>query len=213
MKIYYKIIWTLFFVQLIIIGIIIKTFHVDNMSLTQGTVNAFNDGWVLVREDGTQTEIQKLPYYEGSRANEKIIIRNTVPEEWWGETLYFLSADKTLKVTVDGETIYTFGLKEQRFFGKTPGSVMAFVDIPQDCVRGEIQIEMCSPYENYATYIKEMEIAKRDVAILDFIEQKAFDLISTMLIFIIAVVLLILGVVQKKHIMKLVELNIWGFIF
>ena len=57
---------------------------------------------------------------------------------------------------------------------------------------------MSFPYENYATYIKEMEIAKRDVAILDFIEQKAFDLISTMLIFIIAVVLLILGVVQKK---------------
>ena len=188
---------------MIVIAIVIKTAKVDDVTLAKGKVESFNTGWVLIREDGTEIDLQKLPYNSTSRPNEKIVIKNTIPKEYWGETLSFLSADKTLKITVDGEEIYTFGLNDERLFGRTPGSVMVFADIPKDCEVGEIQIEMSSPYSNYATYLTEISVAKRDVAILHFIKQKAFDIILTMIILIVAVAFLILAIMQKMSIKKI----------
>ena len=203
MKKYNKIIWTIFFIQLAVIAVVIKTAKVDDMTLAKGNVQSFNTGWVLVREDGAETDLQELPYNDTSEPNEKIVIKNTIPREYWGKTLIFLSADKTVKITVDGEEIYTFGLNDERLFGCTPGSVIVFADIPKDCEIGEIQIEMCSPYANYATYFTEISVAARDVAILNFIKQKAFDIILTMGILIVAVIFLILAIIQKMSLKKI----------
>lgn len=170
MKKYSKFIWGVFFVQFIVIMIVLMTSKVDDMTLAKGKMQSFNTGWVLIREDGTKTDLQELPYYSTSRPDEKVVIQNTIPEEYWGETLTFLSADKTLRITVDGEEIYTFGLSDERLFGRTPGGVIVFANIPHKCEAAEIQIEMCSPYSNYAAYITEISVAKRDVAILDFIK-------------------------------------------
>ena len=197
MKKYDKVIWMIFLVQLAVIAIVLKTSTVDDMTLAKGNVQPFNTGWVMVREDGTEEELQELPHNDTSRPQEKIILRNTIPKKFWGETLTFLSADKTLKITVDGRTIYSFGRSDKRLFGHTPGSVMVFADIPQDCTAGEIQIEMCSSYANYATYISEITVAKRDVAILHFIKQKAFDIVLTVIVMIVAVILLVLAMVQR----------------
>ena len=197
MKQYRRLIWIIFFIQLAVIGIVLKTARVDDMTLARGEVKSFNTGWSLVREDGSRTELEELPFYGESRINEKIIIENTVPAEYLGKTISFLSADKTVKITVAGEVVYTFGLSDKRLFGHTPGSVMVFADIPQDCTDGKIQIEMCSPYENYAAYITDIFVAERDVAILDFLKQKLFDIGCTMIILVIAIVLLILASVQK----------------
>lgn len=203
MKKYDKVIWAIFFVQLVVIAIVMNTAKVDDMTLAKGNVQSFDTGWVLIREDGTKTDLEKLPYYGNSQPNEKIVIRNTIPKENWGETLTFLSADKILRITVDGEEIYTFGLGDERLFGRTPGSVMVFADIPKECEAGEIQIEMSSPYSNYATYITEITVAKRDVAILHFIKEKAFDIILTAIIFIVAVVFLMLAIIQKMSSKKI----------
>lgn len=197
MKYFRKIIWLVFLIQLIIVVVIIQTAKVDDMTLAQNSMQSFNTGWTLIREDGTQTAIRELPYYSTSRADEKIIIRNTLPCEYWGKTLTFLSADKTLKITVDGQEIYTFGLQDQRLFGHTPGSVMVFADIPADCLNGEIQIEMVSPYENYASYLTSISIGKRDVAVLAFLKANAFDLACIILILIVTIVLLTMAVMQK----------------
>lgn len=203
MKKYYKVIWAIFFIQLLVIAIVLKTAKVDDTTLAKGKVQSFNTGWVLIRDNGTKTDLQKLPYNGTSQPNEKIVIKNTIPREYWGETLAFLSADKVLKVTVDGETIYTFGVDDERLFGRTPGSVMVFADIPKNCEAGEIQIEMSSPYSNYATYITEISVARRDVAILHFIKQKAVDIILTAMIFIVALVFLVLAIMQKMSIKKI----------
>ncbi len=197
MKKYDKLIWVVFLIQLAVIAVVLKTSRVDDVTLAKGKMQMFNTGWVLIGEDGVQTDLQKLPYNGTCGPNEKIIIKNTIPKEYWGQTLTFLSADKTLKITVDGEEIYTFGLNDKKLFGRTPGSVMVFADIPNDCETGEIQIEMCSPYSNYAAYITEISVAKRDVAILNFIKQKAVDIILTMIIMIIAVVFIMLAIVQR----------------
>lgn len=196
-KKYAKVIWMIFLVQLAVIAVALKTAKVDDMTLARGNVQPFNTGWELVREDGSRQQLKKLPHNDTSRPGEKIIITNTIPRKFWGETLTFLSADKTLRITVDGRPIYTFGLNDKRLFGSTPGSVMVFADIPRDCEAGEIQIEMSSPYADYATYISGMSFAKRDVAILHFIKQKALALTLTAIVLIVAMILLALAIVQR----------------
>ena len=81
MKKYKKVIWTIFFIQLVIIGIVMKTAKVVDMTLAKGKVQSFNTGWVLVREDGIQTNLEQLPYNGTSQPGEKIVIKNTIPEE------------------------------------------------------------------------------------------------------------------------------------
>lgn len=201
-KAYKRFIWAIFFIQLVVIGIVLKTAKVDDMTLAKGKVRSFDTGWVLIKEDGTEIKLSELPYIGTSSKNEKIILINNIPEEYWGETLSFLSADKTLRITVDGNEIYTFGLNDERLFGRTPGSVMVFADIPNNCKTGEIQIEMSSPYKDYATYITQMTLAKRDVAILDFIKQKAVDIILSILALIFAVIFVMLAIVQKTSLRK-----------
>lgn len=98
---------------------------------------------------------------------------------------------------MDGQEIYTFGLDDERLFGRTPGSVIVFADIPEDCKAGHIQIEMTSPYANYATYLTEITVAQRDVAILHFITQKAFDIVLSLMILVLAVVFLVLAIMQR----------------
>ena len=198
MKKYDKFIWIIFVIQLVVIAVVLMTAKVDDMTLAKGKMSQFNTGWVLVREDNSQTNLDKLPYNSTSQPGEKIIIKNTVPQVFWGQTITFLSADKTLRITVDGREVYSFGLNDERLFGSTPGSVMVFADIPHNCEDGEIQIEMCSPYANYAAYITEISVAERDVAILNFIKQKSFDIILTAFTMIAAIVFLSLAIIQKK---------------
>ena len=197
MKKYYRFIWIIFFIQLIVVSASLFYAKVDDMTLAKGDVQSFNSGWTLVREDGTGTDLEKLPYNTTSDPNEKIIIKNTIPEEYYGKTMTFLSADKTLRIFVDDKEIYSFGMNDQRLFGQTPGSVIVFADIPSVCEKGEIRIEMCSPYANYATYLTEISVAKRDVAILHFITQKSFDIILSLIIFMSAVIFLILAITPK----------------
>lgn len=197
MKKYNKVIWTIFVVQLVVLAIVLNTAKVDDMTLAKGEVQPFNTGWVLVREDGAETDLPELPYNTTSSPGENVILENTIPKEYWGQTMTFLSADKTLRITVDGQEIYTFGLDDERLFGRTPGSVIVFADIPEDCKAGHIQIEMTSPYANYATYLTEITVAQRDVAILHFITQKAFDIVLSLMILVLAVVFLVLAIMQR----------------
>lgn len=202
-KYYNAVIWTIFFIQLVVAAIVLNTAKVDDMTLAKGQVQSFNTGWTLIREDCVKMDLQELPYYATSKPKEKIIIENTIPKQYWGETLTFLSADKTLRITVDGEEIYTFGRNDKRLFGSTPGSVVVFADIPKDCKEGKIQIEMCSPYANYATYLTEISVAKRDVVILHCIKKKAIDIILSVVILIVALIFLILSIIQKMSMRRI----------
>jgi signal transduction histidine kinase/DNA-binding response OmpR family regulator len=192
-----KLLWVVLCVQFFVLAVIILLSRVNDMTLSKGEIVSFNDGWVMVREDGYRSSLKEIPYHDSSQPGEVVKIQNTVPEKYWGRTLSFLSADKVLRITVDGEEVYSFGTQDYRPFGHTPGSVMVFADIPSHCQKGIIEIEMTSSYADYATYVTEMILAKRDVAILYFLKQKAPDLLCDFVIFLVGGIFLILTVIQR----------------
>lgn len=184
-------------IQIILVIIVLSRFQIQDMTLAKGEVYDFNKNWTIQWEDGTQQKIDELPFVATSKAEETVVIENTIPKEYQGLTLSFLSADKMLKVYIDGKLVYEFGTKDERAFGHTPGSITNFIDIPDEVEEGNIRIEMVSPYDNYAANISTMIIAERDIAIFHLIKSKLFSIICSIVIIFVGTILFILFLMQK----------------
>lgn len=197
MKYFQKIIWVALVVNCLMVIYAVTHFQVDDMTLSTGKVYAFNEGWMLVQPDGTKEEIACLPYFGECDANTTIVIENTIPEDYRGWCLSFLSADKCLQVSIDGEVVYEFGMEDQRSFGQTPGSVENFIDIPQNLKEGRIRIEMVSPYDNYAAKIGEMVAGERDTLILRLLKSNMLHIACSLILLIASVIFTLLAVMQK----------------
>ncbi|MBQ2744728.1 MAG: response regulator [Lachnospiraceae bacterium] len=200
-KIIKKIPWIILLIQLLIIIYAVNAFKVDDTTLYKGDIDDFNTGWTLTREDGTESEIE-LPYYEDCEAGKRITISNVIPEEYWGKTIRLLTADKEMRVIIDGTVVYEFGIDDERTFGQTPGSVTNFIDIPSKLQEGSIVIELTSPYENYGACIDSITIAERDIAILDMLIDNVFDFGCGLIMLLVACgflfILLMHMIVRKK---------------
>lgn len=191
-----KIPWFILLVQIAIIIYVVVAFDVKDMTLSKGETYDFNTGWIIEREDGSREEI-KLPYYEECAANAVIRIKNVIPEEYRGKTLSFITADKNMLIYMDGELVYEFGVNDERSFGNTPGSITNFVDIPSEMTKGEIVIELTSPYENYGACIDAMTISNRDISILNMFNRNMLGFACAIIMLLTSVMFCILALAQK----------------
>ncbi len=193
-----KLIWVISFAYICIIAFVLLVFHVDDKTISKGNIYDFNSGWTMLMDDGNVYEIESLPFSVPSSANELVIIENTIPREYAGLTLSFLSADKTLRVILDGEVIYEFGINDKRTFGHTPGSIYNFIDIPDNFEYGNIRIEMESPYADYASNVGSMSIAARDISILNLIKLNASNILCNVIILISGFVFIFLAIMNAS---------------
>lgn len=196
MKKFKKLIWAALAIEIIVLIVIVINSDVDNMTLSKGRIDNFNTGWTITREDGSSSKIKSLPYSEKSKAGEKIVLSNTIPKKYSGMTMSFLSADKQIRVTIDGKPVYEFGMNDSRPFGKTPGSVTNFIDIPEHLSEGKIEIEMVSPYDNYASNIIGITISKRDTSILNLLKSNLGNFAMCIIILACGITLFMLAFIQ-----------------
>ena len=196
MKILKKLIWVALAIEIIVLLVVVINSNVDNMTLSKGEIYDFNTGWIITRQDGSSQKIKSLPYSEKSKAGEKIILSNTIPKKYSGMTMSFLSADKQFRVTIDGRQVYEFGVNDSRPFGKTPGSVTNFIDIPENLTEGKIEIEMISPYDNYASNITGITISKRDTSILNLLKSNLGNFAMCIIILACGITLFMLAFIQ-----------------
>lgn len=197
MKYYKKIIWGVLLFNAILLMVVAFGFQVDDMTLSKGDVYDFNDNWTLTWQNGKSEVMEELPFLGHSEAGEMLVLENTIPAKYFGMTMSFLSADKTLKVWLDGECVYEFGISDVRAFGHTPGSVVNFIDIPYNLTKGKVRIEMTSPYDDYSARITPITIGKRDVLILQLLRDNMFHIACNMIIFICGIIFLTLFLIQK----------------
>lgn len=212
MKVYKRVAWVLMAVMIGVIVYAAVAFQVEDMTVAKGKIDTFNEGWVLVREDGTRTDIT-LPHVSSCNADEVVVIENRIPEKFWGLTMSFLSADKELEVYIDGRMIYEFGKNDVRKFGHTPGSIYNFIDIPRNLPQGKIQIKMQSHYASYATNIAGIQVAKRDLSILSLFKQNVFPLLCNIIMLLAGIVFLVMALLQVLVIHKSYGVEYLGIYF
>lgn len=174
----------------------IKIFDIKDMTASKGEIYDYNEGWTLVRPDGTQQPIDVLPYSEPSQALDVYFLNKHIEDVDAGKTIRFLSADKVLSITLDGNVIYEFGTEDKRLFGHTPGSITNFVELPDDLGNGELSIMMVSPYNDYATNICQMVIGEANIVELDLIKQNLFNYFICMIILFSALMLIIMEFIE-----------------
>ena len=75
------------------------------MTLGQGDVSSFDTGWTLSYPNGENVQIDTLPYHSECKAGEVLVMEKKVPRQYYGKTMFFLSADKELVIRMDGEEI------------------------------------------------------------------------------------------------------------
>ncbi len=189
-------------VFVLLLGVVALDFRVSNMTLSKGDVYDFNENWTMTGGDNKSIVIEKLPYLGHSEPGEIVLMENVIPKEYFGKTMSFLSADKTLRVWMDGRCVYEFGTQDVRRFGRTPGSVVNFIDIPMDLKEGNIQIEMVSPYEEYGARVTAITVGDRDVLILQLLRDNMIHIICNLCIMVCGIMFLLLYFLQKflkKH--------------
>jgi len=197
MKHFRRFLWLALVVSVVLLSIVAIGFKVDDMTLSKGEVYEFNENWTMIGEDGKNISIGELPYLGKSKPGETVIMENIIPKEYLGKTMSFLSADKTLRVWMDGRNVYEFGISDVRSFGHTPGSVVNFIDIPEDLSEGKIKIEAVSPYQDYAARATAITIGDRDVLILQLLRDNMFHILCNLSIIVCGVIFLLLFFVQK----------------
>lgn len=195
-KINHIVISLMFVFVIAICFIAINVFDIKDMTTSKGEIYDYSEGWTLVRPDGTEKIIERLPYNEPSKAGEIYYLKKKISAEDGGKTVRFLSADKELSITLDGNTIYEFGLEDYRAFGHTPGSITNFVEIPNDVGDGFLSIMMVSPYDNYASNICEMVIGRANIVELDLVKENLFNYFICMIILFSALMLIIMEVIE-----------------
>lgn len=210
MNIIKKIIWLLNIINLVILIYAMVGFKGDDVTLSKGEVYDFNEGWTVIWEDGTVRENVTLPYNGKSEKNQRVTIENTIPEEYHGCTIHFLSTDKIIRAYIDGHIVYEFGVNDERAFGHSPGSVEVLIDIPMNISEGHLRIEMESPYANYAASIAEIKVADRAVAIQALFKSRIFDIILSVIVLVLCIVFTILFISQKATKQKSFGLHFLG---
>ena len=196
MKFYQKMLRIILLIDLVLLVFVAVSFRVDDMTLSKGEVIPFDEGWSITWSDGRSVELQELPYMGESLPEETVVLENTIPKEYFGMTMAFLSADKTLKVWMDDQLVYQFGVDDQRAFGHTPGSIYNFIDVPHDLKEGNIRLEMTSPYHDYAARISGITIGERDVLILMLLKDNIFEIGCNLVILICGLVFFLLFLIR-----------------
>lgn len=196
MKYFKKKVWFVLALNLLLLIFVAAVFQVDDMTLSKGEVYDFNEDWTLTWPDGKSLLIEELPYLGNSEPGECMVLEKTIPQKYFGKTMAFLSADKELRVWMDERLIYEFGVNDVRTFGRTPGSVYNFIDIPHDLTDGKLRMEMVSPYDDYAARISSVTIGERDVLILQLLQNNLFKIVCNILIMICGIVFFLLFIIQ-----------------
>lgn len=196
MKHFRKIVWIVVTFNLALLFFVAVGFKVDDMTLSKGEVIEFNKDWVFIWQDGERLEVEELPFLGQSEPKEQVVLENKIPREYFGKTMAFLSADKSLRVWMDDALVYEFGVEDSRVFGSTPGSVYNFIDIPYDLTEGKIRIEMVSPYADYAAKVSAITIGDRDVLILKLLQDNLVYILLNILILICGIIFFLLFLIQ-----------------
>lgn len=196
MKNYKRAVWLVLAFHFILLMVVILGFKVDDMTLSKGETYTFNKGWTVERQTGEMLTVDELPYLGRSAPYELIVMENVIPKEYFGMTMSFLSADKSLRVWIDGENIYEFGVSDERYFGHTPGSIVNFIDIPVGLQEGRIRIEMVSPYSDYAARMSDITIGSRDVLILQLLQENMFNIFCNLIILMCSMIFFVLFLIQ-----------------
>ncbi|MBW7573949.1 polysaccharide deacetylase family protein [Caproiciproducens faecalis] len=197
------------YVQFMMVGIsimalafILFTFRVEEIKLNDGEVRSFNSGWLFVNYNGDSHSIT-LPTHNvpGAEKNKSSFITNQLPFDIGNNmTLSFSTYHAKVRVFVGSELIYRFGYDTQLLFGKSPAcTAWHIISLPDGSQGKSIKIEICSPYDKYASTFNDITIGTKSANITNLIHRFFYSTVVGSLVLTFGITLLLLYFIARTR--------------
>ncbi len=137
----------------------------------------------------------RLPYREKSNAKEVLVFQNTLIESFAGMTLSFTTSDTAVRVVLDGETIYQYGVQDKGI-KIPPGHSENYVHLPDEFEYGELWIELISIHTGAVAELDRVKVESRDTVVINVIGSSITDLGCCLLMLFMAFIMFMLALIR-----------------
>ncbi len=166
----------------------------EDMALERGTVQSFREGWSCV-EHGMPVEYGCPGRGGGAGHQQDLHIVNRLPSLAPDTVLCVSSNHVSMRISVGGTTLYTYGWGDEDAFG----NVWILVDIPRELQGQPIEIEMHSSLPIGAPLPAEITLGTKTATVFHLFGQNIGRLLFCVLMLLLGMALLLfVGVLKGK---------------
>ncbi len=174
-----------FFLSMLMIGYVIHSFKVDDVSLKKGELNTFQNNWDV---DIT---------HENKEFNVTMV--NTLPEIETSEiALYTKTYHQAFQVFVGSECIYTYGMDVSVTFGNSVASAIHIIPIEQKYSGQKITLYLTSAYKKNGKLVPEVMIGNMKRILYKVIADYGALIVETIAMLVIALTLVIFWLSSRR---------------
>lgn len=208
-----RVILTLIFLPLFLTALIWYAYSIHLLNMSYQEVVPLDRGWEITvgEETFSDCDLNTFAFKKPTALGEKILMKCRIPEEIPEvasiRVLLYLS---TVKVTMDGETLYSYGLDlaEQ---GGFVGSGYHFIQLPTDAAGKEIRIELMACANGAMSDIPPVTILQTAYAYEEFYDRNIVSICCCIFLFTLGVILTFLGLlaqIQRSNLVPLVHIGV-----
>lgn len=174
----------------------------------------FGGDWIMVSLDNTSLEEPvkikelaqkaisggkyqktKLPYKSKESTDDIMVFKNTLPEEYAGTVINFLTTDARIYVIAGGEVVCQYGFKEDK--EKLYGTHENLAEIPDKLKDNEIWIMLAPSYPGAKTGLGNIKAGTGSNVVIGVIGNNISDIGCCLLIMIMAIILLVIALIRR----------------
>lgn len=148
--------------------------------------------WYVYDLDTTESKPTYLPAEFDIEAGETLVLKRFLENIDDGEVLCFRTEHTSVRVTVDGKEIYSFGWNEEIKLGDSPGSVWNVVALNKEYRGKVISIELNCPYSKYSGNVTDIIKGESGDVYLYILEDSLPSLITNMVFLVLGITLIVI---------------------
>lgn len=208
-----RIIITLIFLPLFLTALIWYVYSIHLLNVSYQKAVPLDRGWEITVGEETfpDCNLNSFAFQKPTALGEKVVMKCRIPENIPDvaslRALLYLS---TVTVTMDGETLYSYGLDlaEQ---GKFVGSGYHFIQLPPDAAGKEIRIELMACTNGAMSNIPPMTILQTAYVYEEFYDRNIASICCCIFLFTLGVILTFFGLltqIRRPNLTPLIHIGV-----
>ena len=191
-----------------------------NFNYDEDELRMLTSNWYLLDADKGESQKVFVPGEFDIEAGKTMRIRRMITDVSDDDIICFRTDHTSVKASVDGEVIYSFGWDENIPLGNTPGSVWHLINLKKEYEGKRIIIEFNCAYGKYSGMVRDVVMGKSGDIYLYILKDSMPLFLLSSIPFILGIVLIIVYIigVRMLRMRELLYLGayliinaIWGF--
>lgn len=171
-----------------------STFHDQMEYPDKETIVSLNEGWTCRTEERVFKDLNmpvKLPVDKGETCTMTLRLPKELP---WDAALCFRSSEQSVRVTVNGETVYLYDTVANQPFGKSSPAAWNFVLVGQESAGGIVAISLTSPYARDSGLLPEVRLGSRGALLAQTTQDHIVEYIISSALFFLGLLMIIFSI-------------------